>query len=101
MSKDYYGSGLHVHMNSKEYDKNYKRVHDIMCKADGDIDKAIALAKTQANRISVDNKAISRYRVAEFEGFKEIAEVFMRRAFELGQVDTMTYREYQLEALVG
>jgi len=101
MSKDYYGSGMYSYMNSKEYDKNYMRVHDIMRKANGDIDKAIALAKTQASRISVDNKAISRFRVAEHEGFKEIAEVFMRRAFELGQVDTMTYREYQLKSLVG
>jgi len=101
MNKDYYGSGMYAYMNNKEYEKNYMRVHDIMRKADGDIDKAIAIAKTQANRISVDNKAVSRFRVAEHAGFKEIAGVFMKRAFELCQVDTMTYREYQLKTLVG
>jgi len=86
-------------MTVKEYDKNYMRVHDIMHKADGDIEKAKKLAQTQADRISVDNKAISRYRVAKHEGFDEIAEVFMHRAYHLGQVDTQTYREWQIDNL--
>lgn len=97
--KDYYGSGMSRWMTSKEYDKNYMRVHDIMRKADGDIEKAKKLAQTQADRISVDNKAISRYRVAKHEGFDEIAEIFMHRAYSLGQVDTQTYREWQIDNL--
>ena len=86
-------------MTEKEYDKNYMRVHDIMTKSAGDDEKALKLAQTQANRISVDNKAISRYRVAESEGFEDIAEVFMKRAYDLGQVDKMTYREYKLNQI--
>lgn len=97
--KDYYGSGMSIWMSQKEYDKNYMRVHDIMKKANGDIEKAKKLAQTQADRISVDNKAISRYRVAKHEGFDEIAEVFMHRAYKLGQVDTQTYREWQIDNL--
>ena len=98
--KDYYGSGMSSHMTNKEYTKNYDRVHDIMKKADGDIEKAIKLATTQANRISVDNKAISRYRVAKFEGFEDIADVFMERALSLNQVDTKTARNYKIEQLL-
>ena len=97
--KDYYGSGMSRWMTSKEYDKNYMRVNDIMKKANGDIEKAKKLAQTQADRISVDNKAISRYRVAKHEGFDEIAEVFMHRAYTLGEVDTQTYREWQIDNL--
>lgn len=97
--KDYYGSGMSDWMTSKEYDKNYMRVHDIMRKSDGDIEKAKKLAQLQADKISIDNKAISRYRVAKHEGFEEIAEIFMHRAYALGQVDTQTYREWQIDNL--
>jgi hypothetical protein len=87
-------------MTQKEYVKNYKRVHDIMRKADGDKEKAIKLATTQANRISVDNKAISRYRVAKDEGFDDISTVFMDRALDLNQVDTKEARNYKIEQLL-
>ncbi len=99
--KEYYNSGMDRWMTSKEYDKNYMRVHDIMRKAGDDIEKAKSLAQTQADRISVDNKALSRYRVAEQEGFTEISEVFIHRAYSLGQVDTQTYREWQIDNLLA
>jgi len=97
---DFWRSGLTSYMSEKEYIKNYKRVHDIMKKAAGDLDKAIKLATTQANRISVDNKAVSRYRVAKKEGFDEIADIFMGRAVDLNQVDTKTSRNYKIEQLL-
>ena len=43
-----------------EFDKNYQRVKDIVDKSVGDVDKAIALSQTQANRISDEFKAINR-----------------------------------------
>ncbi len=100
MKKNWIEIEMYNHMTEKEYDKNYTRVHAIMRKSEGDIDKAIKLAQTQANRITVDNKAISRFRVAEYYGFKEIAKVFMRRAYDLGQVDTQTFREWQIDQLL-
>jgi len=88
------------YMSLMDYDKNYMRVHDIIRKADGDKDKAISLAKTQANRIKVDGKAVSRYRVAKEEGFDDIADVFMDRAIELGQVDLKTSRNHKIDKLL-
>lgn len=73
-----------------EFDKNYQRVKDIVDKSAGDVDKAITLSRTQANRISDEFKALNR---------SMVAEVFFKRAYELGSVSKQEYREYKLEKL--
>ena len=45
-----------------EFEKNYKRVKDIVDKSAGDEDKAVALSKTQATRITDEFKAINSTR---------------------------------------
>lgn len=82
-----------------EFAKNYKRVKDIIDKSDGDIDKMILLAKTQAKRITDEWKALNRSSAAKELGQEEIFEVFFHRAYELGSVDKQDYRSYQLEKL--
>lgn len=89
-----------------EFDKNYKRVKDIIIKSDGDVDKAIKLATTQANRISDEWKAINRSmaakqmeRVENDIIYESIFEVFFQRAYELGRVSKEDYRNYKLEKL--
>jgi hypothetical protein len=91
-----------------EFQKNYKRVKDIVDKSVGDIDKATRLAQTQANRITDEFKAINRAMAAkqtpylnnkEYEIYEAIYEAFFRRAYELGSVSKQDYRDYQLERL--
>ena len=82
-----------------EFEKNYKRVQDIVDKSVGDKDKAIALSQTQANRISDEFKAINRAMVAKALNQEHIFEVFFQRAYELGSVSKQEYREYKLEKL--
>lgn len=94
--------------SKSEFQKNYKRVKDIVEKSEGDVDKASILAQTQANRITDEWKAINRAMAAkqtpylnnkEYEIYESIYEVFFRRAYELGSVSKQDYREYQLERL--
>ncbi len=82
-----------------EFDKNYKRVADIVSKSDGDLDKEKSLAKTQANLIKDEIKALNRSMAAKEMGHDNIFDVFFRRAFELGSVSKQDYRNYQLEQL--
>ena len=82
-----------------EFEKNYKRVKDIVDKSAGDEDKAVALSKTQANRISDEFKAINRAMAAKSMKEEHIFEVFFQRAYELGSVSKQEYREYKLEKL--
>ena len=82
-----------------EFEKNYKRVKDIVDKSAGDEDKAVALSKTQANRISDEFKAINRAMVAKSMKEDHIFDVFFQRAYELGSVSKQEYREYKLEKL--
>jgi len=82
-----------------EFEKNYKRVKDIVDKSAGDEDKAVALSKTQANRISDEFKAINRAMAAKSMKEEHIFEVFFQRAYELGSVRKQEYREYKLEKL--
>ncbi len=82
-----------------EFEKNYKRVKDIVDKSAGDEDKAIALSRTQANRISDEFKAINRAIAAKSMKEEHIFEVFFQRAYELGSVSKQEYREYKLEKL--
>jgi uncharacterized protein YukE len=82
-----------------EFEKNYKRVKDIVDKSAGDEDKAIALSQTQANRITDEFKAINRAMAAKAMNQEHIFEVFFQRAYELGSVSKQEYREYKLEKL--
>jgi hypothetical protein len=83
----------------EEFQKNIKRVSDIVEKSDGDVDKMISLARTQANRITNEGKAINRAIAAKKMKQEEIFEVFFQRAYELGSVSKQDYREYKLEKL--
>ena len=82
-----------------EFDKNYQRVKDIVDKSASDVDKAIALSQTQANRITDEFKAINRAMAAKAMNQEHIFEVFFQRAYELGSVSKQEYREYKLEKL--
>ena len=81
-----------------EYQKNFKRIEDILKKTD-DIEKQISLAQTQANRITDEYKAINRALVAKELKQEHLFDVFFRRAYELGSVGKVEYREYQLSKL--
>lgn len=81
-----------------EYEKNYKRISDIVTKTE-DIDKQEKLARTQANKISDEWKAINRSMAAKEMGHEHLFEVFFQRAYELGSVSKQEYREYQMEKL--
>ena len=91
--------GKYNGQTKSEFDKNKVRVSDIWIKSDGDVDKAITLAKTQANRITDEWKAINRAMVARERGQEHVFEVFFQRAYELGSVSKQEYREYKLEKL--
>ena len=65
----------------------------------GDVDKAIALSQTQANRISDEFKSLNRAMAAKSMKEEHIFEVFFQRAYELGSVTKQEYREYKLEKL--
>jgi hypothetical protein len=87
-----------------EFDKNYKRVKDIVDKSAGSKERAAVLAQTQANRITDEWKAINRAMAAKQvpnldEVHEAIFESFFQRAYELGSVSKQEYREYKLEKL--
>ena len=92
-------SGTWNGQTKAEFEKNYKRVQDIVDKSAGDKDKAIDLSQTQANRISDEFKAINRDMAAKALNQEHIFEVFFQRAYELGSVSKQEYREYKLEKL--
>lgn len=85
--------------SKKEYHKNYQRIDDIILKTNGDKEHAIRLAQKQANAITDEHKAINRSRAAISRGYDWLADPFFERAFELGVVDKMEYREYKLKKL--
>lgn len=82
-----------------EFEKNKIRVTDIWIKSSGDTEKAKSLSTTQANRITDEWKAINRAMCAKEMGYEEIFEIFFHRAYELGSVSKLEYREYKLEKL--
>jgi hypothetical protein len=83
-----------------EFNKNYKRVKDIVAKSGGDKDVRIYLSKKQANLITDEYKAINRALAAKELGNEEIFEVFFRRAYELGSVGQQEYRDYVINKLM-
>jgi hypothetical protein len=91
--------GKYNGQTKSEFDKNYKRIDDIVSKSDGDEDKAIRLAHQQSLRITDEWKAINRAMVAKERGQEHVFEVFFQRAYELGSVSKQEYREYKLEKL--
>ena len=92
-------SGRWNGQTKSEFDKNFKRVSDIVAKSDGDNEKAIKLAKQQTAKITDEWKAINRAMAAKQAGHEYIFEVFFQRAYELGTVTKQEYREYKLEKL--
>jgi hypothetical protein len=81
-----------------EFNKNYKRISDIIEKSD-DPNRQCSLAQTQAGRISDEWKAINRAMAAKEMGHEHLFEIFFRRAYDLGSVNKQEYREYQLSKL--
>ena len=82
-----------------EFEKNKVRVSDIWIKSGADIEKAKSLSTTQANRITDEWKALNRAFAAKEMGYEEIFEIFFHRAYELGSVSKLEYREYKLDKL--
>jgi hypothetical protein len=91
-----------------EFEKNYKRVKDIVDKSAGSKERAAVLAQTQANRITDEWKALNRAMSAkqtsylnntDLEVYESIFETFFQRAYELGSVSKQEYRDYKLEKL--
>lgn len=91
--------GIYNGQTKQEFQKNYTRVRDIVTKSNGDVDKAVSLAKTQANRITDEMKALNRAFAAKELNQEHIFEVFFQRAYELGSVSKQDYRDYKLEKL--
>jgi len=99
-------AGSYNGQSKAEFAKNFKRVKDIITKSEGDVDKAIRLARTQANLIKDEMKALNRAnaaqqmeRVEDEPIYENIFEVFFQRAYELGSVSKQDYRNYKLEKL--
>ena len=92
-------SGKWNGQSKAEFQKNYKRIQDIVEKSAGDKDKAISLAQTQAIRITDEWKSLNRAMAAKEMNQEHLFEVFFQRAFELGSVTKQEYREYKLEKL--
>lgn len=86
--------------SQKEYLKNFTRVRDIVTKSSGDEEKQNSLALAQANLIKDEYKALNRAYAAKELGYENIFEVFFRRAYTLGSVPTLEYRDYVLSKLL-
>jgi hypothetical protein len=108
LTKEYMKIGKYNGQTKSEFEKNFKRVKDIVDKSAGDIEKASKLAQTQANRITDEWKAINRAMAAkqtpylkneEYEIYETVFETFFQRAYELGSVSKQDYREYKLDKL--
>jgi hypothetical protein len=64
--------------------KDTMRIQDIMRKSAGNMWKAKQLAETMCKLIQDKWKAIRRARAADKEGQSELADIFFRRAADLG-----------------
>lgn len=92
-------TNLYNGQTKSEYQKNYKRVADIIEKSAGDKDKAISLSIQQTAKITDEHKCINRAMAAKDMGHEHVFEVFFQKAYELGSVSKQDYREYKLEKL--
>lgn len=91
--------GKYNGQTKSEFEKNYKRVEDIVTKSGGDVEKMIRLSQQQSTKITDEWKSINRAMVAKELGQEEIFEVFFQRAYELGAVTKQEYRQYKLDKL--
>src|ERR1035437_7282255 len=82
-----------------EYNKNFKRLEDIVLKSSGASLKEESLARTHAASITDEYKAINRAMAAKDMGHENIFEIFFQRTFELGSVSKQEYRDYKLSKL--
>lgn len=89
------------HQSKKEFDKNAKRIKDLVDKCNGDTEHQIRKAQTMANSIDTPEKAYNRGYVAKEMGYEHIFEVFYERAFELGSVTTAEHREHIINKLLN
>lgn len=92
-------TGRYKGQTKTEFNKNYKRIADIITKCEGDNEKAIKLATTQSKLITNEIKALNRAMAAKEMGHILIHDVFFHRAYELGSVSKQRYRDYKLEIL--
>jgi hypothetical protein len=98
-SSFYNDQALPLGQTKSEYQKNFKRVDDIVKKSLGDKDYAIRLSQKQAKLITDEYKALNRAYAAKDLNQDHIFEVFFQRAYELGSVNKQEYREYKLSKL--
>ncbi len=82
--------------DTPEYEKNLRRVKNIVLRSKGNTQKMIMLAQVQTARITNETKALYRGKVAESENHHEIAEVFYRKAHELGSMSTGEFTKYKI-----
>lgn len=92
-------NGMYNGQTKAEFNKNFKRIDDIVSKSDGDVEKKKSLSRTQANRITDEHKAVNRAMVAREMKEEDIFEIFFERAYSLGSVSKQDYRQYKLEKL--
>lgn len=89
------------HQSKKEFEKNEKRIKDIIAKCGGDKEKEINKAKTMANSINTPEKAYNRGYVAKQLGYEHIFEVFYNRAYELGSVTIADHRDHMIDQIIN
>jgi ribosomal protein S6 len=87
------------HQSPREFNKNSERIQSMVDKYNGDVEKQTNYAKTQAYKITKEEKAFNRAMVAKQMGHIHLFEVFFKRAYELGSVSKQDYRSYKLEKL--
>lgn len=98
--------GMTDNKRYKEYLKSKKRIQDIIDKCTNesneiDMERACRLATTMANRIKQEHKALDRYKIAAELGYEEVAEVFFKRAYDIGAIGKMEYRDYKINKSIG
>lgn len=85
----------------RELETNYERIKNIIEDSNGDKEKQIKAAKSQAKKITKPEKAYNRGYAAKELGYEHIFEVYYERAFELNAVDTAEIREYNIKKILG
>lgn len=87
--------------SKQEFQKNYTRISDIISKSEGNKEKELSLARTQASLIKDEWKAINRAMAAKEMGHEHLFEIFFFRAYQLGSVPHQEYRDYVLTKLLS
>lgn len=84
-----------------EFQKNEKRIKDLVAKCGGDKQKEINKAFEMAVKITTPEKAYNRGHVARELGYEHIFNVFYERAYELGSVSTAEHRDHQIDKILN